>query len=155
DVAESIAVEPRSLARIAARGAVADIYPLSPMQEGMLSRALVSAEGDPYLNQFAFHFAALPDLTALRHAFAAAIARHDILCTAFEWQGLPRPLQVVRPAVDLPWQDLDWRGLTADAAAAELTAWLEADHARGMDLAAAPLLRCATMRLDAGCYVVW
>ena len=139
-----------------ARGpAGGDRYPLSPMQEGMLAQALRNTAADPYLNQFAFFLEEPVDLPAFQRAFAMAVERHAILRTAFVWQGLERPLQMVQPAASLPWRDEDWRGVPPMAAEERLAAWLEADHARGCALDRPPLMRCATMRLDAGLYFVW
>ncbi|MDD1013907.1 non-ribosomal peptide synthetase [Pseudomonas rubra] len=74
---------------------VQDIYPLAPLQEGILYHHLSALGDDPYLLQWRLAF----DSQARLHAFASAldqvIARHDILRTAVLWDSLPQPLQVV------------------------------------------------------------
>uniref|UniRef100_UPI0036DCE863 amino acid adenylation domain-containing protein n=1 Tax=Photorhabdus sp. RM322S TaxID=3342825 RepID=UPI0036DCE863 len=74
---------------------IQDIYALSPLQDGILFHHLLANEGDPYLltGQMAFANRALLDryLAAVQQI----IDRHDILRTAFLWQGLSVPAQVV------------------------------------------------------------
>jgi hypothetical protein len=74
---------------------VQDIYALSPLQDGILFHHLLAIEGDPYLlvSQMNFDNRALLD-----HYLAAmqrVIDRHDILRTAFVWERLSSPAQVV------------------------------------------------------------
>ncbi|MGW7773816.1 amino acid adenylation domain-containing protein [Pseudomonas machongensis] len=74
---------------------VQDIYPLAPLQQGILYHH-ASAEGsDPYVMQSRFAFASTAHLQAFVDALQAVIDRHDILRTSVHWQGLEAPLQVV------------------------------------------------------------
>ncbi|MFJ9990316.1 amino acid adenylation domain-containing protein [Pseudomonas putida] len=74
---------------------VQDIYPLAPLQQGILYHH-ASAEGsDPYVMQSRFAFASPAHLQAFVDALQAVIGRHDILRTSVHWQGLEAPLQVV------------------------------------------------------------
>ncbi|AIZ33096.1 non-ribosomal peptide synthetase [Pseudomonas parafulva] len=74
---------------------VQDIYPLAPLQQGILYHH-ASAEGsDPYIMQSRFAFASRGHLLAFVEALQAVIDRHDILRTSVHWQGLEAPLQVV------------------------------------------------------------
>ncbi|HEV3049332.1 MAG TPA: amino acid adenylation domain-containing protein, partial [Longimicrobium sp.] len=60
---------------------VQDIYPLAPLQEGILFHHLLSPESDPYLLPQPFAFASREQLDAYLDALRAAVARHDILRT--------------------------------------------------------------------------
>ena len=77
---------------------VQDIYPLAPLQEGILYHHL-SAEHDPYVLYSRLRFASRERLQAFASALDAVIARHDVLRTAILWEGLPQPVQVVLRAV--------------------------------------------------------
>jgi hypothetical protein len=81
---------------------IQDIYALSPLQEGILFHHLLATQGDPYLLvvKTAFADRALLDryLAAVQHI----VDRHDILRTAFVWDGISTPAQVVLRQATLP-----------------------------------------------------
>jgi amino acid adenylation domain-containing protein len=76
-------------------GNIQDIYPLAPLQEGILFHHLMSKTGDAYLTPFLFGFKTRASLQAFLDALAELVARHDILRTAILWEGIPEPVQVV------------------------------------------------------------
>ncbi|WP_430693159.1 non-ribosomal peptide synthetase [Pseudomonas lactis] len=71
-----------------------DIYPLAPLQEGLLYHHLTDAH-DPYQQQALFSFARREQLDAFASALQQVIDRHDILRTSLVWDALEQPMQVV------------------------------------------------------------
>ncbi len=135
---------------------VEDVYGLSPMQEGLLFQSVLAPESGEYFEQLAVTLDGRLDLEAFEQAWRRALERHPILRTAFVWQRVPKMLQVVYRQVELPVERHDWRGLSADDQAEQLDAYLAADRQRGFDLARAPLMRLALIRLaDESTHVVW
>ncbi|MEW3608842.1 non-ribosomal peptide synthase/polyketide synthase [Pseudomonas aeruginosa] len=125
---------------------VEDLYPLSPMQQGMLFHSLYQQEAGDYINQLRVDIDGLhPE--SFRAAWQAALDEHDVLRSGFLWQGaFETPLQVVRKRVEVPFSVLDWRGREGLAAALDE---LAAGEGRlGFDLSEAPLLRLVLVRTD-------
>lgn len=75
---------------------IQDIYPLAPLQEGILFHYLLASQGDAYLLRSVIAFTSRDRMEAFLGGLQAVINRHDILRTAVHWSGLPRPVQVVQ-----------------------------------------------------------
>ena len=95
-----------------ADGQIEDIYPLSPMQQGMLFHSLYAPESGVYVEQLSFVLRKCLNVTAFERAWQQVVDRHPILRTSLVWDDLDYPLQVVHGRVRLPWEQHDWRGLS-------------------------------------------
>ncbi|MFV3415781.1 amino acid adenylation domain-containing protein [Pseudomonas nitroreducens] len=124
---------------------IEDLYPLSPMQQGMLFHGVDGSEGGVYVNQLRVEVQGL-DVERFRAAWQAALDAHDNLRAGVHWQGLDKPLQAVHKHVELPLEVLDWRGREDLAAALDELA--AAERSRSFDLARPPLLRMVLVRSD-------
>ncbi|WP_347901175.1 non-ribosomal peptide synthase/polyketide synthase [Pseudomonas purpurea] len=126
---------------------IEDIFPLSPMQEGMLFHSLFAPDAGAYIPQMRVDVQGI-EVEAFRTAWQQALDRHEILRAAFfsESNG-SRPLQVILADVQLPLTVLDWRDKANLPEALERLA--EEDRQRGFDLTAAPLLRLTLVRTAA------
>jgi amino acid adenylation domain-containing protein len=133
----------------AASAGVEDVYPLTPVQEGMLFHTLSAPGSGTYVEQLSYLLDVPESLDAglLRASCEQVVARHPVLRTAFAWQRRPRPLQLVRRRVELPWAEADWSDGSPEIQGERLSALLAADRERGFDLARAPLLRLTLLRL--------
>ncbi|AMB83791.1 hypothetical protein AWM79_00065 [Pseudomonas agarici] len=126
---------------------IEDLYPLSPMQQGMLFHTLHESGKGTYINQLCVDVEGL-DVERFRAAWQATLDTHDILRSGFLWQSpLQTPLQIVRRQVPLSFSALDWReeaGLPG-----MLEAFAERERARGFDLDQPGLLRLSLIRTAA------
>ncbi|OZI34733.1 hypothetical protein CAL29_14770 [Bordetella genomosp. 10] len=129
---------------------VEDIYPATPLQNGMLFHSLLQDGQGVYVNQKCFTLGGHLDVARFEASWALAFERHAILRTAFTWRHGGDALQVVARRVVVPMT------VHADAPAdartypAFLSTWRQADLARGFDLETAPLLRINLFRRPDG-----
>ncbi|WP_425426503.1 non-ribosomal peptide synthase/polyketide synthase [Amycolatopsis australiensis] len=123
-----------------------DVYPLTPMQVGMVFHGLSQAAQGLYFEQATFVLDGVTDVDRLAEAWQRVVDRTPVLRTAFVWAGVDEPVQVVHRAVTLPVRRLDWTGLDHEE---ELRKLLAEDRAEGLDLGTAPLARVALARLSA------
>jgi amino acid adenylation domain-containing protein/non-ribosomal peptide synthase protein (TIGR01720 family) len=136
-----------ALDRLLERATAVDIYPLSPLQEGMLFHSVQAPGGGVYVVQVAGRLRGDLDPERLRAAWAGLIGNYDVLRTAFLWEGLQRPLQLVHREVPLPWAEHDWRDRSKAEQREALAALLQEDRVGGFDPARAPLIRLTLVRL--------
>ena len=128
---------------------IADIYPLTPTQTGMVFHRLSQADQGVYFQQLTFVLDGVPDSTALGRAWQALVDRTPVLRSSIRWAGVPRPVQIVHQRANVQVTYHDW-------SEAWLADFLERDRAAGIDLASAPLTRVAIARLSATeVQVVW
>ncbi|MGH3813457.1 MAG: amino acid adenylation domain-containing protein, partial [Pseudonocardiaceae bacterium] len=126
---------------------VEDIYPLTPLQAGMLFHSLVDAEGSAYFNQLRLRLSGMSDPEVFGTAWQRVVDRTPILRSSLVWDGVDEPVQVVHRQVTLPTTHYDWRDLSSADRERELRRVLAEDSAAGLDLTAAPLMRLAIARL--------
>ncbi len=128
------------------------VFPLSPMQEGMLFHSLRSPGAGAYVGQVSCLVPGTVDGEVLEAAWSALTRRHQALRTALSWEGHERPLQMVRRDVPAAFERHDWRAIAVEQEEERLQALLVGERRRGFDLACAPLLRVAWIALadDAG-----
>ncbi len=116
---------------------VQDIYPLLPLQEGMLFQHLRESEGDTYLSRELMAFDSREHLDEFVSVLGRVIARHDILRTAVLWEGLSKPVQVVYRHVELP---VEVVALSGDADAVDALREYTDPQKKRLDVRRAPLL---------------
>ncbi len=143
--------------RLVADGrAIEDIYPLTPMQAGMVFHGLSQADQGVYLEQVTFVLDGVPEPESLAAAWQDVVAATPTLRSRVAWEGVPHPVQVVQREATLPVSQLNWTTLSTVERRDELDRLLARDQGRGMDLRVAPLMRLTLARLsDTEVQVVW
>ncbi|KAB8334017.1 AMP-binding protein, partial [Scytonema tolypothrichoides VB-61278] len=135
---------------------IADIYPLSSVQQGMLFHTLYAPDSGVYCQQFSCTFAGSLDVEAFTAAWQQVVARHVVLRTAFTWEYSEVPLQVVYRQVKLPLEIHSWTGLSPQEQQQQLATFIEQDQQRGFELSKAPLMRLVLIQMSDDVYqFVW
>ncbi|MHC8402027.1 amino acid adenylation domain-containing protein [Pseudomonas sp. MDT1-17] len=116
-----------------------DLYPLSPMQQGMLFHTLYEPEVGAYISQLRLDIQGLDPLR-FAQAWQTALERHDILRSSFHWQGLDTAHQAIVRQVALPLEVLE---------ATDTDDLADAERALGFELGSAPLFRLKLVRTGA------
>ncbi|HEY2838917.1 MAG TPA: condensation domain-containing protein [Pirellulales bacterium] len=126
---------------------VEDIFPLAPLQQLMLAHELAQPGSGLLIEQFYSTLVGPLDADVFIRAWQAVVERHALLRTSFAWEGLKKPVQVVRRQVTIPCEPHDWRELDEDEQQLRRQALLVEEAAHTFDLTKAPLIRLRLARL--------
>lgn len=126
---------------------IADAYPLSQLQQGVLFHTVLNTDAGDYVVQLTAELAAWVAPDVFRAAWEEMIVRHALLRTAFVRDAPERPLQVVRRSAQLSWTQFDWRSLSREEYQGRLAAMLAADRRQGFALSRPPLLRLMLIQI--------
>ncbi|WP_431042217.1 amino acid adenylation domain-containing protein [Streptomyces sp. P1-3] len=128
-----------------------DVWPLTALQSGLLFQSLVAdsdSDFDAYQMQFVFHLSGHVEPERMRAAGQALLDRYANLRTAFVPDADGGWVQLVLSGVELPWRDLDLRGLSEEERTEAFERFLAEDHTDHFDPIAPPLLRLALVRME-------
>ncbi|NEP15181.1 MAG: AMP-binding protein, partial [Symploca sp. SIO2C1] len=135
---------------------IESLFPLSPVQEGMLFHTLYEPNSGVYIEQILLTFSGHLNPDAFKQAWQQVVQRHGALRTLFVWEGRKQPLQVVKKQVYLPWSYLNWQQISPTEQQQNLEALLKEDREQGFQLNHAPLMRCTLIKLAAQTYkLIW
>lgn len=127
---------------------IADLYKLSPIQEGMLFHTLSAPTSGVYVEQFTKRSVRV-DAGLWEQAWNYVIDRQPILRTSFFWERLEKPVQVVRLKAGVTLTQMDWSHLSAAEQEACFEQFLQTDRLTSFDLTKAPLMRLALIQVAA------
>jgi amino acid adenylation domain-containing protein/thioester reductase-like protein len=135
---------------------IEDIYPLSPMQEGMLFESLYAPDSGAYFQQFICTLTGNVDVKTFEQAWQQVVAKHSIFRTAFLWESLSQSIQIVYRKVNVTVDTYDWRKSSAQEQQQQLETFLDSERQKGFQLSQVPLMRLHLIQLDINTYqFVW
>ncbi|HEX8907013.1 MAG TPA: condensation domain-containing protein, partial [Longimicrobiaceae bacterium] len=124
------------------------VYPLSPLQAGMLFHTLDSAAAGAYAEHLVLRMRGPLRAEEMRRAWELMVERHAVLRTAFVWENVPQPLQAVLRRAELPFSVHDWSGESDPEA--RLAEALRRERERAFTPSRAPLVRVLLARMAEG-----
>ncbi|WP_448649233.1 amino acid adenylation domain-containing protein [Pseudomonas corrugata] len=126
---------------------IEDVYPLSPLQQGMLFHSLLHEDSGVYLMQDRYRIGGAIDEVAFLESWRQVVALHPSLRASFQWKSQKQPVQVIHREVKVPLDTLDLRGLAAHEQEARIRSLLEDEQKIGFNLSKPPLIRFRLVRL--------
>ncbi|MEO1799633.1 MAG: amino acid adenylation domain-containing protein [Cyanobacteria bacterium J06629_2] len=134
---------------------IQDIYPLSPMQQGMLFHSLLEPNSGAYIIQTCYELHGHLDVDAFAKSWQQLVDRHSILRTAFVWDNLEQPLQVVGTAAKISLIEHNWQQIAKSEQQQKLAEFLQKLRTTGFNLNKAPLMRLDLIRTPSHYQFVW
>ena len=133
-----------------------DVYPLTPMQQGMLLHSDSAICTGAYIQQLICELHESLNVPHFRSAWQRVVDRHCVLRTNFNLEDPHEPRQEVFERIVVPWEEHDWREACAEDAAQRFEVYLREDRRRGFALGRPPLWRMNLLRLAEQDYrLVW
>ncbi|MEV6554341.1 amino acid adenylation domain-containing protein [Nocardia sp. NPDC051756] len=131
----------------AAHGPLAELLPLSPLQEGLLFHAIRDGAADVYTLTARVDLHGPLDGQRLSAAFDTVVRRHPNMAAAFHYADLDQPVQAMPRTARMPWREIDLSGLPPRTAVATAER-LEAEATRHRFVVdRSPMLRATLIRL--------
>ncbi|MGS7250674.1 non-ribosomal peptide synthetase [Pseudomonas anuradhapurensis] len=113
---------------------IEDVYPLTPMQEGMLLHTLLEPGTGLYYMQDRYRINSALDPERFAQAWQAVVARHEALRASFSWNSGEAMLQIIHKPGNTPLDYQDWRDLDEDAQEQRLQALHKQEREAGFAL---------------------
>ncbi|MEJ2418408.1 MAG: amino acid adenylation domain-containing protein, partial [Exilibacterium sp.] len=131
---------------------IEDIYPLAPLQEGMLFHHQLGTIHDPYVSQMWFSVTVREQIETFIKALQRVIDRHTVLRTGFVSDGISTPVQVVQRQAQLHVREVS-RHFGVDA---QVQIQQRLNEPQLMNLQQAPLMHLDVINDDANgcCYAL-
>ncbi|WP_420030026.1 amino acid adenylation domain-containing protein [Rhodococcus ruber] len=130
-----------------------DVWPLSPLQSGLLFHALMDESSvDVYTIQAVLDLDGVVDPQRLRGAAQALLDRYPNLRTVFVNDAAGAAVQVVLSDVRVPWREADLSQLVADEGVRATVPFWREEQARRFAMDEAPLIRFVLASLGGGRY---
>jgi len=127
---------------------LSDIYPLSPLQEGMLFHTIYNPKDGIYFEQVTGKIIGKLEVDNFNFAWRIVVDRHPILRSAFVWENQDTPWQIVSKSSQFSILQKDWRDLSPAQQEDKLQQYLIEDRKNGFLLDRSPLMRFSVIRLD-------
>jgi amino acid adenylation domain-containing protein/non-ribosomal peptide synthase protein (TIGR01720 family) len=127
---------------------IQDLYPLSPLQQGMLFHDLYAPESGMYVERLRHTIRGDLNVVAFEQAWRQVVERHAVLRSAFIWEEVDEPLQAVFREVETPLEFQDWRGAPIAEQEERLQAHLREILQRGFKLSRPPLQRLTLIQMS-------
>jgi len=127
---------------------IENVYPLTPLQSGMLFHALHSPQSGAYIDQIHFELALQPDqISQFQHNWNTLLERHPALRSAFIWRDVSQPVQVVKDRAGIEWEFVDFSELDTTQQQNRFDSILHRHRHTDFDFSRPPLIKLSLIDL--------
>jgi amino acid adenylation domain-containing protein/non-ribosomal peptide synthase protein (TIGR01720 family) len=126
---------------------VAAIYPLTPLQQGLLFHTEAEADG-AYVVQTAYELRGKVNESMFKKAWQLTIARHPVLRSLFGGLTTHKPVQVILKDAKLSWSAYDWKNYSSQVCESRFKDLTEAERKTGFTMDRPPLMRFYWLQLE-------
>lgn len=117
---------------------------------------LLSPDSKSYFQQLSCQLTGTLNYEVFEEAWRTVVKRHDVLRTAFVWEGLDKLLQVVQKEVEFGIDIYNFEEFSESERQQKLSEFLIADKSRGIEFSKAPLMRISLIKtVENKCFMVW
>ncbi|MDW7617334.1 amino acid adenylation domain-containing protein, partial [Peribacillus simplex] len=135
---------------------IADIYPLTPMQEGMLFHSLMDNQSSAYFDQTSYIARGSLDIELMQKSFELLVSKYDILRTVIVHKNLDSPRQIVMEERKGKIAYKDLTHLNKEDIEAYTREFEIKDKQNGFNLSEDMLMRLSVLKISAQKYkVIW
>ena len=128
------------------------IYPLSPMQEGMLFLSQMNQSSNAYFEQSVYEVQGQIDISLFEKHFNGIVQKYDVLRTAFVADAVVRQVVLARRPVPVHYEDLSQ--LAEADICQRIGAYQREDRSRLFRLDTDPLIRLAVFKRSSDKYTM-
>ncbi|MDQ8091444.1 non-ribosomal peptide synthase/polyketide synthase [Bacillus amyloliquefaciens] len=137
-------------------GEIENVYPLTPMQKGMLFHSLLDEDSHSYFEQASFDLQGELKIDWFKASLERLFEKYAVLRTRFYSGWNDTPLQIVYKTQKPQIHFADLRDKEEHRREDEIEAYQREDKEKGFDLARGPLMRIAIFRMeDRKYHLIW
>ncbi len=122
------------------------IFDLTPMQQGMLYQTVSVENSTAYNIQMVFTLQGKLDEALFERCWQEIVSANTVLRSAFAWENIKKPFQVVNREIDIELHKMDFTGLSTELAKQKIDQFISEDMAQPVPLNKAPLMRLSLIR---------
>lgn len=132
---------------------VEDIYELTNIQKANLKDYLLEEKEGLFHESLVFEFEGIIEKEVFQECWKECILKYSVLRTAFYYQNLKQPVQIVLKDVKLPLEFIDWTDITINDGFNRLVKILEEDKKVRYEMNKAPLMRMQLFQCKSSKYL--
>ncbi|MBD1379486.1 non-ribosomal peptide synthetase [Metabacillus arenae] len=138
---------------------IEDIYPLSPVQEGMLFHTLLHPGTGIYVEQMSFEIKGELHIDLLKEAWQHVVDQNSILRANFLWEGFAKPIHIINQQGKVDLKILDWTSRlfgSKEEIKQEIEALCSSQRLNGFHLEKDTLMKLTLVMIDKETYYfIW